>query len=212
MHAVLPYVIVTAVAVLVMNVAEAHGHRLGVWLSKPIAATAFVVAALSQGVPETGYGRWVVVALALSWWGDVLLIPKSQRVFLAGILAFLSAHLAYGVAFAVRGLSLGWTLAAAAALALPAIGLGKYFVARAPAQLKGAVFAYVGVLSGMVALALGAYGRGGDARIPIAAIAFYFSDVSVALNRFVKPSPFHRAWGTPLYFGAQLVFAATALR
>lgn len=208
----LPYAIVTAVAVVAMILAEARELRAAVWIAKPIAATSFVLASLSQGVPDSGYGRWVVIALALSWWGDVLLIPKSQKVFLAGILAFLSAHLAYGVAFAVRGLSLAWALGVAAALIPPGVALGRYFVRHAPPRLKGAVVAYVAVLSGMVALALGAYGRGGDVRIPVAAIAFYFSDISVALNRFVKPSVVTRAWGAPLYFGAQLVFASTVLR
>jgi uncharacterized membrane protein YhhN len=66
--------------------------------------------------------------------------------------------------------------------------------------------AYIGVLSTMLALACA---TSGDWRIPLAALAFYGSDISVALNRFVRPSALHRAWGAPLYFAAQLVFAAT---
>jgi hypothetical protein len=61
----------------------------------------------------------------------------------------------------------------------------------------------------MVALAFATYGREPALLVPVAAVAFYFSDLSVALNRFVKPSMITRLWGTPLYFGAQLLFAAT---
>jgi len=207
---VLAAAVVVAVAVLAVLVAEARGVRFVVWIAKPIASTAFIVAALVHGAPTTSYGRLVVVALVLSWWGDVLLIPKSQRVFLVGILAFLSAHVAYALAFVARGLAWSWALAAAVVLAGVGVPIGRYFVAHAPARLKGAVVAYVAVLSAMVALALGAYGHAREALIPIAAIAFYLSDLSVALNRFVRPSTFHRAWGLPLYYAAQLLFAATA--
>jgi uncharacterized membrane protein YhhN len=201
---------IVSIAVLAVLIGEARGQRLAVWIAKPIASTAFVVAAFLHGVPESAYGRLVVVALVLSWWGDVLLIPKSQRVFRAGILAFLSAHVAYAFAFVAHGLDGSWVVAAAAVLAIVAVVIGRYFVAHAPAGLKSAVVAYVGVLSAMVALALGAYGRSRGLLIPIAAVAFYLSDISVALNRFVRPSSFHRAWGLPLYYAAQLLFAATA--
>jgi uncharacterized membrane protein YhhN len=209
MSRVIPTALVVAVAVVVVLVGEAREHRAAVWIAKPIASTAFIAAALLHGVPSSAYGRWVVAALVLSWWGDVLLIPKSQRVFLVGILAFLSAHVAYAIAFVARGIAWSWALGTAAVLAIVGVALGRYFVERAPARLKGAVLAYIAVLSVMVALAVGAYGNARDVLIPIAGIAFYFSDVSVALNRFVRPSALTRAWGLPLYYAAQLLFAAT---
>lgn len=211
------FALVTAVSVVALlfsewRVLKSDRGRLGVWIAKPLASSSFIAASLVQGWPESAYGRAVVVALVLSWWGDVLLIPKAQKIFLAGILAFLSAHLAYAVAFLVRGVSLGWIAGAAAPMTILGVIVGRFFVKSAPPGLKGAVVAYIGVLSTMVILAFGAYGRGGGVLLPIAAVAFYLSDISVALNRFVRPSIVHRAWGTPLYFGAQLLFAATALR
>ena len=41
------------------------------------------------------------------------------------------------------------------------------------------------------------------------ALAFYLSDLSVARDRFVRPAFVNRAWGLPLYYGAQFVLAAT---
>jgi hypothetical protein len=38
---------------------------------------------------------------------------------------------------------------------------------------------------------------------------FYLSDLAVARERFVSSTFWNRAWGVPLYFGAQLVLAST---
>lgn len=176
------------------------------WIAKPIASTTFVAAAFLHGVPQGAYAGWILAALILSWLGDVLLIPRNDRIFRLGILSFLTAHVAYGAAFAARGLSAGTAAGVLFALAVPGILLGRFFVRHAPEKLRGAVVAYIAVLSTMLALAAGTRG---DLRIPIAALMFYLSDISVALHRFVRPSQFHRAWGLPLYFAAQLVFAAT---
>ena len=201
------YAVVAALGVACMLIAEARDNRLGQVIGKPTASTAFVAAALSHGVPTTSYGRAVIVALVLSWFGDVFLIPKSQRIFLVGILSFLAAHLAYGAAFVLRGVDLKRVLVTLLFAAIAGVFFGRYFVRHAPEKLRPAVVAYIVVLSSMLALALG---TSGDVKIPIAAIAFYASDISVALNRFVKKSRLTRAWGAPLYFAAQLVFATTA--
>src|SRR5262245_1399225 len=56
-----------------------RGSALGVWLAKPVAAGAFVAAALASGALEWEVGRWIAAALALSWLGDVLLLPRRTR-------------------------------------------------------------------------------------------------------------------------------------
>jgi hypothetical protein len=45
--------------------------------------------------------------------------------------------------------------------------------------------------------------------VVVGALAFTASDVSVARDRFVQPAFHNRAWGLPLYFGAQLLLAMT---
>jgi hypothetical protein len=45
--------------------------------------------------------------------------------------------------------------------------------------------------------------------VAVGALAFTASDVSVARDRFVKHEFVNRAWGLPLYFGAQLLIAVT---
>ena len=64
----------------------------------------------------------------------------------------------------------------------------------------------------MVVLAGGAAATTGHTAIFVGALAFYLSDISVALDRLVEENFMHRLWGLPLYFAAQLVLAASTLR
>jgi uncharacterized membrane protein YhhN len=78
--------------------------------------------------------------------------------------------------------------------------------------MRGAVLAYVLVISAMVVLAAGAAGASGDAAILAGAVAFYVSDLAVARERFVAHSYTNKIWGLPLYYGAQLVLALSVAR
>jgi uncharacterized membrane protein YhhN len=119
---VLPYVLVTVVATAALLAAERAGWQPGVWVAKPIAAAGFVGAAWANGALATPYGTWILLGLVLSLAGDVLLIPKERpRVFLFGLVAFLLGHVAYTIAFAVRGLDL--PTVAVAMVAVLALGL-----------------------------------------------------------------------------------------
>lgn len=205
----LPWIVLTSAALALNLFGEWRKQRVLIWVGKPLASTGFVLAAATRHAHETGYGTAILIALLLSFAGDILLIPKSQRVFKVGILTFLAGHLAFCVAFIIRGLSLPWALGAGLPLLAAGIPIGRWIVTRAPARLRGAVAVYIGVLSVMVTLAVASHGRHPDLVLPLAAVAFYFSDLSVALNRFVRPALSHRLWGLPLYFGAQLLFAWT---
>jgi uncharacterized membrane protein YhhN len=200
---------VTLVATLALLVANYRKSRVAEWIAKPIAATGFVVSALQHGALGSPYGVCVLVALCLSWWGDVLLIPRTSRTFLAGLGAFLLGHVAYAVAFAARGVS--WLHAGAAAAALvPALFLiGRWLLPHVKGPMKKPVLAYMIVIATMVALAVGTFALRGNPLVLVAAIGFFVSDLSVARDRFIAPGFVNKLWGAPLYFGAQLVFAAT---
>jgi uncharacterized membrane protein YhhN len=74
--------------------------------------------------------------------------------------------------------------------------------------MRAPVVAYLVVISAMVALAAGSAALGRP-RLLVGAVAFFVSDLSVARDRFVVPGFANRLWGLPLYYGAQLVFAAS---
>lgn len=198
-----------AVAVVVLVWSEYGGSRWRL-LAKPAASACFIAVALLAGALDTGYGRWVVVALVLSAAGDVALLGRSSAAFLAGLGSFLLGHLAYVVAFGVRGIAGAATVVAIAVLAGPAILVIRWLWPHVPAEMRPPVSAYTIVISLMVATAVGTVVADGDPRIAAAAAMFYCSDLAVARDRFVAPGFVNRLWGLPLYYAAQFLFAWTA--
>ena len=197
--------LITAMAVLALLVAERRDSQVGRALIKPVASAGFLASALAHGAAGSGYGRTVLVALALSWLGDMLLIPRSKRIFRAGILAFLLGHVAFVAAFLGRGVDPGVVGGTLVLALVAAVLVGRWLLPRVPPQLKPAVMGYIVVISIMVPSALGT----GHRMIALGAVAFYLSDLSVARERFVAPGFINRLWGLPLYYGAQLVLAST---
>ncbi|MFO0549051.1 MAG: lysoplasmalogenase [Polyangiaceae bacterium] len=180
------------------------------WVLKPLAAATFVMAATS-GAPWSGGARFVLwVGLVLAAVGDVLLIPKSKRAFLGGLVAFLLGHVAYAAAFAVMGVAVGVTIGVFAVAAAAAVFVLRWLAPHVEGPMRGPVRAYIAVITAMVALAAGAAAASGDLRILVGAVMFYLSDLSVARDRFVRRGFVNRLWGLPLYFFAQLVLAAVA--
>jgi uncharacterized membrane protein YhhN len=207
---VLPFVALTTTATVALLLAERFGWRPGVWIAKPLASAGFVAAALAGGALGSGYGSWLLVGLLLAALGDVLLIPRGAQVaFLAGLVSFLLGHVAYAVAFAVRGLDLASCLFAALAV-LPASLLAlRAIFPHVPARMRRPVLAYLVVISGMLVCAAGTVGHEPRPAIALGALAFYFSDLAVARERFVAKGFANKLWGLPLYFGAQLLLAST---
>lgn len=186
-----------------------RGSRAGEWIAKPLASTGFIASAWQHGATSSAYGAWVLAALVASMGGDVALIPRTPRTFLAGLGLFLLGHVGYACAFVARGVSWGAAGAALLPLTLLLAAVARWLMPRVPARMKAPVVAYMAVITAMVALAVGTHVARGDARIVVAAVAFYVSDLSVARDRFVAPGFVNKTWGWPLYFGAQLIFAAT---
>jgi uncharacterized membrane protein YhhN len=201
-------IIVCAVAVTGLLVAERRGSQAGKWLTKPVASAAFVAVALASGALESGYGLLLLTGLLLCLVGDILLIPEQRpAIFRAGVFAFLAGHVAYAAAFLTRPLSAMWALIAAALLLLALWQVWRWLRPVLPPDMRLSVQAYFAVIGVMSTLACGVTGAGGPAMIAAGALAFTASDVSVARDRFVRPQFLNRAWGLPLYYAAQVLLA-----
>jgi uncharacterized membrane protein YhhN len=202
------WISICALAVAGLLVAERRGSQRGKWLAKPVASLAFIGTALASQALETPYGQLILLALALSLLGDLLLIPDNRpRTFRAGVLAFGSAHLAFGAAFAREPLSTTWLAGSALLLLAGLFAVWRWLRPTLPADMRIPVFAYLVVIGAMSALACACTGAGGPVTVAVGALAFTASDVSVARDRFVRPGFFNRAWGLPLYYCAQLLLA-----
>jgi uncharacterized membrane protein YhhN len=202
-------VIATAVFVLATLLFERLGSRSGAGLAKTLASAGFVVAAYFAGALASLYGTMVFAALVLGAIGDVLLVPKDERAFLLGLFVFLVGHGGYIAAFWIRGANLTIAAVALAALAVLAVFVWRWLAPHVAAKMKAPVAIYIAAIAVMVALALGTGVEKTSLPIVVGAIAFFLSDLSVARDRFVHPSIENKLWGLPLYYFAQLLFAAS---
>ncbi len=184
------------------------------------------VCALSFSRPTFAaiYTLLVLGGLALSLLGDVLLIFQTNpRAFLAGLVAFLFAHLLYIAAFAhVQSWSdalipasdeairaIGLALAAGAVYWIMSPGLGKM---RLP------VIGYIVVISIMAhrALAVSIVYPGrvlpGSTLIVAGAFLFYLSDAILGINKFrFDGQLLHgRLLNLSMYYAGQLLLALSA--
>jgi uncharacterized membrane protein YhhN len=197
----------TLVLVAGLMVSEFRQDRLGIWLCKPAASVMFVLTAVVNDPWRTPFSTCVTVGLVLGAVGDVLLIPHDKRAFLGGLVSFLLGHVMYVVAFGVRGVDVAASLGAMGALLIPLWFVGRWLLPSVEAKMKTPVLAYMAAISVMVAAAVGSVVNGTTWVLLLAAVAFFLSDLSVARDRFVRKEFLNRAWGLPLYYGAQVLFA-----
>lgn len=201
------WITVVAAATILMVLSNLLGLSTLSVASKMTASSSFVALALSGGASKSLYGRIVLAALALSWIGDLLLAGQSDQLFLFGLLSFLLAHVAYIVAFSVNGIKRNWILIAAVPVLLVSAGVSAWLVAFVPTDMVIPVRVYTLVISLMVVAAFGTRGAGAPWFVPIGALLFYFSDLSVATGQFVQADFPNYVWGLPFYFAGQVLLA-----
>ena len=205
-------VIFTCAAVAALLAADHRGAERLKWVFKPAASAGFVAFALASGALETGYGLLILAGLVLCLVGDVLLISRASRAFLTGMGAFALGHLAYAGAF----LHIGGPITLATFITAAVIGALVLLILRwlwpHLGDFRAPVAVYCLIISAMVVAALATAAPDGSSPYWIAAagaIGFAASDISVARDQFVRQEFFNRLWGLPLYYGSQLLIAAS---
>ncbi len=191
---------IAAIGLLVLAhlAAEARGAAAARAVSKLGASAGFVLLALLQG-PRGPLAGGIVAGLALSVVGDAALLSARRPVFLAGLGAFLLAHVAYALAFAGAGHPAAWAaLPVAAATALVVRWLWPHL-----GSMRLPVLLYALAIGTMLWLALGV----GLPLVRLGAALFFASDLAVARDRFVRPGLSNRVVGLPLYYAAQALLA-----
>lgn len=199
------WILIAAVAALLA--AEKWQHQGLKALSKLTASTAFVALALERGAIDDGYGQAVLVALILSWIGDACLLSQRAAIFMGGIVSFLLGHVGFSVAFVIRGQDWLWFAGGLLGMSVFAWLIDRWLRPQVEANFKGPVRAYIAVITCMASLAFGSWGAGHTWLIPAGATAFFLSDITVALDRFVEERWRNRLVGLPLYYGAQVLLA-----
>jgi uncharacterized membrane protein YhhN len=180
--------------------------------AKLVASTSFVALAIVSGARGSLYGRLIGAGLVLSWCGDMFLTSQAQSMFLAGLCAFLLAHVMYSTAFVAHGYRRAWLIIAAAPLTAIAIAVWTWLEPGTPADLSIPVRAYIAVITVMVIFAFGARGAGGSNYVIAGAVLFFLSDLSVAALRILETSYPTYVLGLPAYYAAQVCLALSISR
>lgn len=182
--------------------AVARGWKKVEYLAKP-ATMVFLLGylALSGGfieAPLTLFGLGLFFSLA----GDTFLMFSfyrfSNRWFLPGLAAFLLAHVAYIIGFSMPfgNVSLVWGIGIAIVLALTTARILRRIVSGvrekglqrmvAPVVIYGTVITLM-LLSAMLTLYRVDWKTSASGLVCLGAILFYFSDIILAWNKFVRP-------------------------
>lgn len=163
---------------------------------------------------------WFTLGLVLSLAGDVFLMLPDEK-FVAGLAAFLIAHLCYTVGYNTTPLPINVVSAILLALvALVAIRLyrriEKGLIADGQGALRLPVLLYSLVISVMLFSALTTFLRpewapGAALLAGIGALLFYLSDSLLAWNKFVQPLRNGRLMVIVTYHIGQALIAGGAL-
>ncbi len=151
-------------------------------IAKPAVIVALLAAVVLAGPGSTPVRALLVVALAASLAGDLLLLPPGR--FTAGLVAFLVAHLAYLALFLLGPLDAG---AAAVGLGISVVVLivaGRPILAGArSAGMGGPVAVYFGVICLMAIAATASLSPGAA----VGGWLFILSDALLGWDRFAAP-------------------------
>ncbi|MDZ4158512.1 MAG: lysoplasmalogenase [Anaerolineaceae bacterium] len=190
------------------------------WLTKPATMLALIAWFTHNGGWQ-GAGVWFGLGLTLSMAGDVLLLLP-PRFFRGGLVFFLAAHLCYLVGFNTALPALGWesflTVAVVTTAGVLLAGILQRGLRSKPetSRLAPWVLAYSFVISAMLLSALLCFWREGwsqqaAALASLGAFLFYFSDLLLAMHRFIRPLPAGDFGVMVAYFLAQFGIATAAL-
>ncbi|AOJ04511.1 hypothetical protein WS70_22100 [Burkholderia mayonis] len=198
-----------ALAALLYGLSLGHAPYSGQPAAKAALGALLFLAALQH--PLARERAWLGIAFAGSMLGDVLLsLSEWPPSFIAGLGAFLLAHLAYCALFAPwRAAPSGLRAAALVALWIAAPALYAAFFPHL-AALAASVAVYIAVLVAMASLALCA--RTPGPQVAIGALVFVASDALIGINRFLGAfsGVDYLIWG--FYAVAQLTIAFGVLR
>jgi alkenylglycerophosphocholine hydrolase len=183
----------------------AAGYLVGLWrdssilrlLAKPVPVLCLLV--WVRGQADDRYARLVATGLGLSALGDILL--EFPGLFVAGLGAFLCAHIAYIIAFLTEKARLHL------ARALPFLAwLGLAYANMHPGLggMRVPVTIYVIVIGAMMWRAAARVGDvAGAMPAAIGAVLFGLSDTLIGLDRFHAPIPGARYAIGLLYWAGQ---------
>jgi uncharacterized membrane protein YhhN len=190
---------------------EKKKNRAPLLISKSVLSLLFVVTALRQPCSVPAYNRYLLTGLIFCLIGDVCLALPQEKAFRAGLIAFLTGHIFYIISFSSL-IPISYWISSGPFIFL-AISASIFFWLRPHLKsMRIPVLSYIVIITLMVIGAWAvfwksSFGISGRALILAGSLCFYFSDVFVARDKFIKEEYLNRLLGLPLYYAGQFMLA-----
>lgn len=203
----LPINLLILICALGSIVGDRENNRTGHYIFKPLTMLLLIGCLLWQGIGELTFSYAIFIGLLFSLMGDIFLMLPKER-FIAGLLSFLVAHIAYIFAFfqVFEPQVTFWWLGVLLAFAVVFYGL----LSNNLGGLKVPVIVYISVIITMIWIAGELYLQSPsdlNMIIAVGAIVFACSDSALAWNKFKKPFKGAQWVILSTYFFAQWMFA-----
>jgi uncharacterized membrane protein YhhN len=190
---------------------EKKKDRKPLIVTKSILSLLFVITALLQPHSVTAYYHYLLVGLIFCLIGDVCLALPQEKAFKAGLVAFLIGHVFYIFSFSSLIPIFYWISSGLFIL----FGISALIFFWLRPHLKSMlipVLVYILVITIMASGAWAVFWKSsfqfsGRMLILIGSLCFYFSDVFVARDKFIKEEYRNRLFGLPLYYTGQFMLA-----
>ena len=191
--------------------------RLLEYLAKPaVMVVLFLWLWTSTGL--SGASLWFGLGILLSLTGDILLMVSLDRLFMAGLVAFLLAHLAFLIGFntPIPQIS-AWGFFLAIMVGLGGMRTIRRIIAalvangqarmRTPIIIYGTVISLM-LLSAMMKLTDLTWNANAGVLVSVGAFLFYVSDIILAWHKFVAPIQHGRIYNIGAYHLSQIILIA----
>jgi uncharacterized membrane protein YhhN len=190
---------------------EKKKERTPLLITKSVLSLLFVITALLQPHSIPAYYHYLLIGLIFCLMGDVCLALPQKKAFMGGLVAFLIGHIFYIISFLSLTSIFYWISAGVFII----FGLSAFIFFWLRPHLKSMlipVLLYVLVITVMASGAWTVFWKSsfhisGRTLILVGSLCFYFSDLFVARNKFIREEYRNRLLGLPLYYTGQFMLA-----
>jgi uncharacterized membrane protein YhhN len=178
---------------------------------KSILSLLFVITARLQLHPVPAYYHYLFMGLIFCLIGDVCLALPQKKAFMVGLVAFWVGHILYIFSFSSLIQICYWISAWLFIILCISALIFLWLRPHLKSMLIPVLF-YILVITVMASGAWAVFWKSsfrvsGRVFILLGSLCFYFSDVFVARNKFIKEEYRNRLLGLPLYYAGQFLLA-----
>jgi uncharacterized membrane protein YhhN len=190
---------------------EKKENRKGLVPAKGVLSLMFIWAAMVQPCRFPVYSEFLMTGLGLCLVGDVCLALPHKRTFSLGLISFLLGHVFYILGFFWVSKANLWMWAGSSIAVIVSAAVYSWLKPHL-GGMRGAVLLYILVITVMVSGSSRIMGDTslwlpGRVMVFIGSTSFYFSDIFVARDRFLKKQFVNRLVGLPMYYLGQFLLA-----